>query len=413
MQKQRDNQEEDKMLILGDCLVKLKEVKGNSIDLVYLDPPFFSQKMQSLKTRNNEKKYSFNDKWESIDSYKNYIKERLFECKRVLKKTGSIFLHCDRAASHYLRLSLDEVFGFDKFQSEIIWAYKRWSNAKKGLLNCHQVIYFYSKSDSFKFNKIFEAYSPTTNIDQIFQKRTRDINGKTKYKIKANGEFDLIEEKNGVLLSDVWEIPYLNPKANERVGYPTQKPVLLLERIINLVTDESDIVLDPFCGSGTTLVAAKLLNRKYVGIDMSSDALELSKDRLARPFKSDSNVFKLGKSSYMNQTVEVNNILEIIGATPVQRNKGIDGFLKINGATRPIPVKVQNKSETLDDAKNCLLQASKKNKFQLKVLVAFNSKGNAIKYIDNNIVLVDDIVKFSKSKELVIKKMINTKVDGF
>ena len=113
------------MLILGDCLVKLKEVKSNSVDLIYLDPPFFSQKIQSLKTRNNEKEYSFDDKWLDIDSYKNYIQERLWECKRVLKKTGSIFLHCDRSASHYLRLTLDEVFGFDGFRSEIVWAYKR------------------------------------------------------------------------------------------------------------------------------------------------------------------------------------------------------------------------------------------------------------------------------------------------
>ena len=135
------------------------------MDLIYLDPPFFTQKTLKQKTRDNEKEYSFDDKWENIDEYRLYIKERLVECKRVLKKTGSIFLHCDKLASHHLRLALDDVFGVDNFQSEIIWTYKRWSNSKKGLLNNHQNIYFYSKTEHFKFNTIYTDYSETTNID--------------------------------------------------------------------------------------------------------------------------------------------------------------------------------------------------------------------------------------------------------
>lgn len=236
------------MLIHGDCKIELQKIKGNSIDLIYLDPPFFSQKTQSLKNKEN-KEYSFEDSWDNIIIYKDYIQERLEECKKVLKNTGSIFLHCDRSASHYLRLALDNVFGADNFQSEIIWSYKRWSNSKKGLLNAHQVIFFYSKTSNFKFNHIYTDYSPTTNLDQIFQKRIRDENGKTIYKTSKNGNIEFIDEKKGVPLSDVWEIPYLNPKAKERAGYPTQKPIFLLERIINLVTNEGDIVLDPFCGS--------------------------------------------------------------------------------------------------------------------------------------------------------------------
>ena len=185
-------------------------------------------------------------------------------------------MHCDRSASHYLRIALDEVFGAGNFQSEIVWFYRRWSNAKKGLLNAHQVIFFYSKTKDFKFNPVYTDYSPTTNLDQIFQKRKRDPNGKTTYKTLENGDIELVDEKKGVPLSDVWDIPYLNPKAKERVGYPTQKPILLLDRIIELVTDENDTVLDPFCGSGTTLVAAQFLNRKYIGIDLSRQAIELS-----------------------------------------------------------------------------------------------------------------------------------------
>ncbi len=366
------------MLLHGDCLKELQRVDTGSISLVYLDPPFFTQKKHSLKSRDNASAYSFDDTWENISSYKDSIQQRLVECRRVLKDSGSIFLHCDRTASHHLRAALDEVFGDRNFQSEIIWSYKRWSNAKNGLLNSHQVIFFYSKTREFKFNKTFEAYSPTTNIDQIFQKRERDKNGKTRYKAGGNGDPELVDEKFGVPLSDVWEIPYLNPKANERVGYPTQKPINLLERIVQLVTDRGDIVLDPYCGSGTTLVAAALLERKYIGIDISEDALILTKKRLANPIKSESLLMKNGKDSYINQQDEkILKILDQINAMPVQRNKGIDGFMKLRDALRPVPVKIQREHESLEMAQNLLLQASKKSGFKVGVLVKTSSDSSA------------------------------------
>lgn len=361
------------MLTKGDCLTELKKVDRESVDLIYLDPPFFTQKKHTLKSRDNSKEYSFEDTWENVNEYKDYIQDRLIECRKVLKETGSIFLHCDRSASHYLRLALDEIFGAENFQSEIIWSYKRWSNSKKGLLNSHQVIYFYSKTSNFKFNKIFESYSPTTNIDQIFQKRARDINGKTGYKKGLDGSVELIEEKMGVPLSDVWEIPYLNPKATERVGYPTQKPVILLEKIIHLVTDKNDVVLDPFCGSGTTLVAAALLDRKYIGIDISKDAVDLAKKRLINPFKSESALLKNGKESYLNQDQKVLEILNELNAMPVQRNKGIDGFLKVGNAMRPVPIKVQREKESLETALQLLLNARKKNGFKIGILIKTNN----------------------------------------
>lgn len=359
-------------VLQGDCLNVLKKLKASSVDLVYLDPPFFTQKKHTLRNRENTKTYSFDDSWSSIEAYRNYIKERLIECRRTLKPTGSIFLHCDKAASHHLRVALDEVFGASNFQSEIIWSYRRWSNSKKGLLNSHQVIFFYSKASDFKFNQMYSAYSPTTNIDQIFQKRVRDENGKTKYKIGEMGGAELIDNKTGVPLSDVWEIPYLNPKAKERVGYPTQKPILLLEQIIKLASDEDDVILDPFCGSGTTLVAAKLLNRQYVGIDVSEEAVSLTKERLVNPVKSESNLLKSGKDSYKNQSDEIVSILVEIDAEPVQRNKGIDGFLKIDGKMKPIPVRVQRENETFDNAKRLLLKAIGKNGFKRAVLLKTN-----------------------------------------
>ena len=237
-----------------------------SVDLIYLDPPFFTQKVQKLGKDNRF--FEFNDVWKSRDDYLSYMKERLILMKNVLKDTGSIFLHCDDSASSYLKLMMDEIFGEKNFRSEIVWTFKRWSNSKKGLLANHQTIFFYSKSDKYKFNTIYCDYSPTTNLDQILQQRER-INGKSVYKTDKNGEVIQADEKKGVPLSDVWDIPFLNPKAKERTGYPTQKPIELLERIIKISTDEDDLVLDPFMGSGTTLVAAKLLNRKFIGIDKS------------------------------------------------------------------------------------------------------------------------------------------------
>ncbi len=308
-------------IIIGDCLEELTKIERETVDVVYLDPPFFTQKTQKLKTRDNSKEYLFEDSWKGIEEYKKYIKKRLQKCKSVLKITGSIFLHCDKSASHYLRMVLDEVFGKENFRNEIIWYYKRWSNGKKGLLNSHQIIYFYSKRQDFKFNKIFKNYSPTTNIDQIFQQRTRNKNGKSTYKVKENGQVALLKKKNGVPLSDVWEIPFLNPKAKERVGYPTQKPVILLEKIIQLVTDKGDVVLDPFCGSGTTLVASKILGRKYIGIDISEEAIKLTKQRIKNPKKAKSQLLEKGKKAYIKQNNEIIKELNTLGVIPVQRNK--------------------------------------------------------------------------------------------
>src|SRR5205814_3040642 len=213
-------------LYSGDCLNWLQTIDPDSIDLVYLDPPFFSQKVQKTKTRDNTREYCFSDTWVNIEEYKMFLRVRIEQCRKVLRGTGSIFVHCDSSASHHIRLILDEIFGSENFKSEIIWVYKRWSNAKRGLLNAHQTIYFYSKSDIFKFNVIHTDYSPTTNIDQILQQRERDKHGKSAYKKDGKGRAILGKEKRGVPLSNVWEIPYQNPKASERTGYHTQKPVL-------------------------------------------------------------------------------------------------------------------------------------------------------------------------------------------
>lgn len=356
-------------VVCADCLETLKKIKTEKIDLIYLDPPFFTQNIQSLVSSKKNEKFSFCDKWKDMDEYLKFMEVRLEECKRVLKDTGSIFVHCDRNASHYLKVLLDKIFGTQYFQSEIIWFYKRWSNSKKGLLNNHQVILFYSKTSNFKFNRIYTDYSETTNVDQILQDRIKDKNGKSKYKIDENGESVIGKSKKGVPLSDVWEIPYLNPKAKERVGYPTQKPLILLEQIIKLVTEEGDIVLDPFVGSGTTVVAAKMLKRGYLGIDISQEAVDLTKERLEKLVKTESFLLKKGRASYQKQTEQQVELLKMIGAIPVQRNNGIDGFLKEYIDGKPVAVKIQKQDETLDEAVSKLIKASKTKKCIYMILI--------------------------------------------
>ncbi len=377
-------------VIHGDNLAILKEIEAESIDLIYMDPPFFTQKTQKLTDKSN-KIFSFEDSWPSIESYKLFLKDRIQECKRVLKKTGSIFVHCDKSANHHVRLILDEIFGDEMFQSEIIWSYKRWSNSKKGLLNNHQNIYFYSKSKNFKFNTIYTEYSSTTNLDQILIERQRSSNSKTIYKVDENGNYVLAKEKKGVPLSDIWNIPFLNPKAKERVGYPTQKPILLLEQIIKIVTDENDIILDPFCGSGTTLVAAKLLGRKFIGIDSSKEAIEITKSRLSNLIKTDSNLLKKGIKAYNNKTYQEETLLKMLKARIVQRNKGIDGFLPNHFHGKPIPIKIQKESEFLRDSIYLLENAIQKKELEFGIVLKTHEDDVLFNFdeIPDNILVLD------------------------
>lgn len=384
----------------GNCIDRLTELDSNSVDLIYFDPPFFTQKKHTLVTRDESKKYEFSDSWESLDDYLELIESCLKECKRVLKETGSVFLHCDKIASHYIRVCLDKVFGMKNFRSEIIWSYKRWSNSKKGLLNSHQNIYFYSKSKDFKFNQYYTNYAPTTNIDQILQDRVKTTNGKSVYKTDKDGKVVLGKEKKGVPLSDTWEIPYLNPKAKERVGYPTQKPVLLLKEIIKIVTEKNDLVVDPFCGSGTTCVAAKSMERNFIGIDASKDAVELAIKRLDEMIISESALLKKGANSYLEKSEDDTLILKSIDALPVQRNSGIDGFLKNHFNNKPVPVKIQNKTETLNDSIDKLEKSCKGKGYNLKVIIQTRKESQI-----NRLFNFPSDVKIIKSSKLSIEEL--------
>ncbi|MGI4789522.1 MAG: DNA-methyltransferase [Janthinobacterium lividum] len=359
-------------VLKGDCLTVLDDFPEQSFDLIYLDPPFFTQKHHQLTTRDGATTFRFQDIWDSHQEYGSFLYERIVKLHQRLSETGSLFFHCDKNASHIIRLILDQIFGSENFQSEIIWTYRRWSNSSKSLLPAHQTIFFYSKSSRLKFHQTYTDYSETTNLDQISQKRARDERNKSIYARDGNGNPVLQGAKKGVPLSDVWDIPFLNPKAKERAGYPTQKPVFLLERIISLCTDKGDWVLDPFCGSGTSLVASQFLERNAIGIDISESAIELTQNRLNNPIRTTSLLLKHGRANYARTDFQVLDHLKGIEYFVVQRNNGIDAILKDEVEGKPVFIRIQREGEDLSEAISALNKAVSHKGPAYLILVVIN-----------------------------------------
>jgi len=375
--------------ILSDSLTFLAEnVEEDCAQAVYLDPPFFSGKVHSQYNKNEDKNISFRDKWNNREEYLTFIKKILFLCKEKMKKTALIFLHCDTYANHHLRLLLDEVFGEDMFINEIIWAYKRWSNSSNKLLDSHQTIWVYSKTKNYKFKRIFSGYSPTTNIDQILQKRERNKKGVVVYKRDANGKVISVEKKEGVPLRDVWEIPYLNPKAKERVGYPTQKPIELLKRIVNVSCDENDLILDPFCGSGSLGIASYLNNCKYIGIDINPDAIKICKERINEFCVSSSKVLDASYSKFQVLEAEIRDFIIKINASPVERNKGLDAV--ISSRKGLVGIRFQRENESIFESASLLKKASA-TKPLVKLILVKTHDSNLLEYEASDILVIDSL----------------------
>ena len=264
-------------LILGDNLEVLRSIESKSVDLVYLDPPFFSNRTYEVIWGDNGEKRSFEDRFAGgIDHYISWLKIRVRQMHRILKDTGSIFLHCDHHASHYIKSQiLDDhlLFGRNNFRNEIIWSYQRWTAGSSAFQRTHDNILFYSKSKDFKFNVLTEKYSEKSAHKA--KRYTKVEEGK----LIQNYTEDTIREKS---MRDVWDISILNSQAKERIGYPTQKPEALLQRIIECATNEGDVVLDPFVGGGTTVAVADRMNRKWIGIDQSVMAIKVTDLRLKK-----------------------------------------------------------------------------------------------------------------------------------
>ncbi len=296
----------NRTLWTGDNLDILRGMNSASVDLIYLDPPFNSNKDYAAPVGSKAAGAAFKDTWtlsdldvawmgliadeqpaiahlletagrthsKGMQSYLCMMAVRLLELRRVMKDTGSIYLHCDPTADSYLRVLMDAVFGQGNFRNEIIWSYRRWPSKQDNFQRMHDVILRYSRGGAVVWNQLYEPVSDS------FQRR---------FKGKANvldpgatRKRAATHETPGLPMRDVWEISIIAGASKERVGYPTQKPLALLERIIETSTNEGDLVLDPFCGCATACVAAERLGRQWVGIDISPKAVELVQYRLSR-----------------------------------------------------------------------------------------------------------------------------------
>jgi DNA modification methylase len=357
------------VLYCDDNLDRLTQFPADCVDLVYLDPPFFSNRVYEVIWGDEAEVRSFADRWEGgIQVYLDWMKDRLVHLHRVLKPTGSLYLHCDQAAGHYLKVVLDEVFGAANFRNEIIWRRTGSNSAAKRFGPIHQNIFYYRKSDRTPFYPQYGPYTKGYVRDQFTYKdgrgryrpvlltgpgRREGDSGNAwrhynpteggrhwqpasyvydKYKqltgdelgaypllerLEKLDEVDMIHwpaKKNGVpnyklylddapgvALQDIWaftpgtedcvygreegidsQVKWLSSQSAERVGYPTQKPEGVLERIVSSSTEKGDIVLDPFCGCGTTVAVAQRLERQWIGIDISPQAVEVMKLRLGK-----------------------------------------------------------------------------------------------------------------------------------
>ncbi|MBC1194458.1 restriction endonuclease [Microcystis aeruginosa BLCCF158] len=313
-------------LYYGDNLEVLRKyIKDESIDLCYIDPPFnskrnYNQIYNNLGKEDQAQAQAFVDTW-TWDNHANEALEeiqsnyqgkftsqtidlidgltkvlgkgsllaylvsmtlRIVEIHRVLKSTGSFYLHCDPTASHYLKIVLDTIFCSQKgiFRNEIIWHYKRWPAKQSNYQRMHDVILFYSKScQNNTFNILYEELSEGTLKRWKGKKNNVEFIDNVRQTTKATDE-----DSKGRPIDDVWNISVINSQARERLGYPTQKPEALLERIIKASSNKGDIILDAYCGCGTTIAVAERLERNWIGIDITYQSISLMLKRLEDSF---------------------------------------------------------------------------------------------------------------------------------
>jgi DNA modification methylase len=318
------------VIYCDDNLHRLSQFPAACVDLIYLDPPFFSNRHYEVIWGDEAEVRSFEDRWEGgIHVYVEWMRERVLELHRILKPTGTLYLHADWHASHYLKVMLDEVFTQANFRNEIVWERTpAKGHASRKLASNHDVILAYGRTPQAYFQPARRAPSPAylerfdlddddgrgpyrlapldnpsvrPNLTYSYKGHEPPARGwrislPVMEKLDAEGRLAFPKRRGGriarkhyladqgwPMLGDVWtDIPPLQAASAERLGYPTQKPEALMERIISMSTRPGDIVLDPFCGCATTLVAAQLLGRSWIGIDISPTAVELEKRRLIK-----------------------------------------------------------------------------------------------------------------------------------
>lgn len=263
-------------LICGDNLEEIAKLPKESVDLIYIDPPFFTHKQYEVVWGDEAEIRSYKDRWEGgIEHYIGWLKPRVQAMYEVLKLTGSFYLHCDWHANAHIRIMLDEIFGEENLRNEVIWCYRGAGYPKKDFGKRHDTIFRYSKTSDYIFNldDVREQYAEAT------KERFSHYIGN----IRKGKNFGL-QKLNplGRQPDDWWQIQPIAPSAKERVGYPTQKPEALLERIMKASSKKDNIVADFFCGCGTTIAVAQRLGRKWIGVDISPTAIKIIQKRLAK-----------------------------------------------------------------------------------------------------------------------------------
>ena len=249
-------------LIWGDNLHVMRQLPSESIDLIYIDPPFFSGRQYNIIFGDQNEVRSFTDIWEGgMPGYLIWLNARLYEMKRLLKKTGSIYVHCDWHASHYIKVEMDKIFGYENLQNEIIWSYRSGGGSKKRYGRKHDTLFWYTKTNKYTFNTD-EVRIPYDAV--IAESRSALFN------------------PLGKVSGSVWDISRPPNHSAEWIGYPTQKPESLLERVIKAHSREGDVVADFFCGGGTTPAVAQRLGRRWIACDQSRVAVAVTADRLIR-----------------------------------------------------------------------------------------------------------------------------------
>ena len=279
---------EPNRLFWGDNLHVMRQLPSESIDLIYIDPPFFSGRQYNVIFGDQNELRSFSDIWEGgMPGYLIWLNARLYEMKRLLKKTGSIYVHLDWHASHYVKIEMDKIFGYGCFQNEIVWNYGPKATQHGGhFQRKHDILLYFGKNSAPKFNELLQEYGEGSLAERSTRYKHRDEEGIYRLTTRRDSEGKKYRAKvylnSGVLVHDVWDVGVINATAKERIGYPTQKPEALLERIIQVSSNEGDVVADFFTGGGTTAAVAQRLDRRWIACDQSRVAVAITADRLTR-----------------------------------------------------------------------------------------------------------------------------------
>ena len=367
----------------GDCKDVLAQFPEGSVDLIYVDPPFFSNRHYEVLWGDGYELRAFEDRWKGgVENYIAWMEDKIRECHRVLKDTGSMYLHCDWHANAHLRILMDNIFGDNNFQNEIIWKYSQGGKSEKRWARKHDTIFFYTKTKNYFFDNTSITIPLTphkrSTTGSYGGRMGVDENGREYVEKWGTGKKKLYRYylDEGKIPEDVWEIQSIQSAAKERLGYPTQKPESLLEWIIKASSNPTDIVLDPMCGCGTAIAVAHKLGRQWIGIDVSPTACKLMVSRMRKLGVSigDNDIIGLPRTLEevkAMQPFEFQNwVCEKLLARASRRmvgDFGIDGWL-IDG--RPLQVK-QSESigrNVVDNFETSIRRASKDR----GIIVAFS-----------------------------------------